>query len=87
MIHGDPHKNVLYLPRQALFLKDSKRVIYVKDGSNFEPRDVKIQAENESRAAIDGIAVDTEVALVDPTAPRRSSAPSGESAASAGGAQ
>jgi len=85
VIHGDPHKNVLYLPRQALFLKDSKRVIYVKDGNNFEPREVKIQAENESRAAIDGIAVDTEVALVDPTAPRKSSTTSDVSAPSAGG--
>ena len=86
-IHGDPHKNVLYLPRQALFLKDSKRVIYLKDGNNFEPREVKIQAENESRAAVDGIAVGTEVALVDPTAPRRSSAPdAGSAAATPGGA-
>jgi multidrug efflux pump subunit AcrA (membrane-fusion protein) len=71
VIHGDPRKDVLYLPRQALFLKDSKRVVYVKDESNFEPREVKILAENESRAAIEGIGVGTEVALVDPTAPRK----------------
>jgi len=84
VIHGDPHKNVLYLPRQALFLKDSKRVVYVKDGSNFEPRDVKIQAENESRAAVEGIGVGTEVALVDPTAPTKT-ANAGGAAPGAGG--
>ena len=86
VIHGDPHKNVLYLPRQALFLKDSKRVIYVKDGNNFDPREVKIQAENESRAAVDGLAAGTEVALVDPTAPRKSSVAGAGPAVPAGGA-
>jgi HlyD family secretion protein len=78
-INGDPRKDVLYVPRQALFLKDNKRVLYVRNGSNFDPREVKIQAENESRAAIEGISAGTEVALVDPTAPRKaanSTAPS-----------
>jgi HlyD family secretion protein len=72
-INGDPQKNVLYVPRQALYLKDNKRVIYVRNGSNFDTREVKIQAENESRAAIDGIAAGTEIALIDPTAPKKSS--------------
>ena len=54
VINGDPHKDVLYVPRQALFLKENKRIVYVRNGSNFEPREVKIQAENESRAAIEG---------------------------------
>jgi HlyD family secretion protein len=70
VIHGDPHKDVLYVPKQALFLKESKRVVYVKDGNSFAPREAKIDAENESRAAIEGIGAGTEVALVDPTAPR-----------------
>jgi hypothetical protein len=72
-INGEPRKNVLYVPRQALFLKDSKRIVYVRKGSNFDPREVKIQAENESRAAIEGIAAGTEIAMIDPTAPRRTS--------------
>jgi multidrug efflux pump subunit AcrA (membrane-fusion protein) len=77
-IKGDPQKNVLYVPGQALFLKESKRVLYMRHGSSFDPREVKIQAQNESRAAIEGISEGTEIALVDPTAPRRvshSSAP------------
>jgi HlyD family secretion protein len=78
-INGDPQKNVIYAPRQALFLKDNKRVVYVRHGNNFEPREVKIQAQNESRAAVEGISAGTEIALIDPTAPRKtanSSAPS-----------
>jgi multidrug resistance efflux pump len=71
VIQGDSRKDVLYLPRQALFLKDSKPVVYVKDGNNFEPRQVKILAENESRAAIEGIGAGAAVALVDPTVQRK----------------
>src|ERR1700733_1990137 len=70
-INGDPRKSAIYVPRQALFLKDNKRVLYVREGNNFEPREVKIQAQNESRAAIEGISAGTEIALVDPTAPRK----------------
>ncbi len=73
VIHGDPRKDVLYAPRQALFLKESKRVLYVRNGNRFDAREVKIQAENESRAAIEGIPVGTEIALIDPTAPRKTS--------------
>ena len=70
-IAGDPRKNVLYLPRQALFLKDNQRIVYLRSGSNFTSHEVKIVAENESRAAIEGIGAGQEVALVDPTAPRK----------------
>jgi hypothetical protein len=84
-INDDPRKNVLYVPLQALFLKENKRVVYVRNGSNFETREVKIQAENESRAAIEGIPSGTEIALVDPTAPKKTSN-SGSSAGSLGGA-
>lgn len=80
-IQGDPRKNVLYLPRQALFLKDNQRIVYLRSGSNFTPHEVKIVAQNESRAAIEGLGVGEEVALVDPTAPRKTSGP----AASPGG--
>lgn len=83
-INSDPRKNVVYVPRLALFLKDNKRVVYVRKGSNFETREVKIQAENESRAAIEGIDTGTEIALVDPTAPRKSANPGGASAGAGG---
>jgi HlyD family secretion protein len=68
---GDKKKNVLYVPRQALFMKDGKRIVYLKNGKGFEQREVRIQCENESRAAIEGLNADHKVALLDPTAPRR----------------
>jgi len=84
-INSDPRKSVLYVPRQALFLKDNKRVVYVRNGASFDTHEVKIQAENESRAAIEGIREGTEIALVDPTAPKKSASAS-TSAGGAGGA-
>src|SRR3984957_11372108 len=85
-INGDPQENVIYAPRQALFLKDNKRMVYVRNGNNFEPREVKIQAQNESRAAIEGISAGTEIALVDPTAPRKATSSSSSSSPAGGGA-
>lgn len=85
-INSDPRKDVLYVPRQALFLKESKRVVYVRNGNTFEPREVTIQAQNESRAAIDGLGAGTEIALVDPTAPKKAASSSAAPPGGAGGA-
>lgn len=71
VIRGDEKKNVLYVPRQALYLKDGKRVVYVKNGNGFDPREIKIESESESRAAIEGLNAGSELALVDPTAPQK----------------
>jgi HlyD family secretion protein len=84
VIRGDSKKNVLYVPRQALFLKDGKRIVYVKSGNGFEQREIKIQNEGESRAAIEGLQEGTAVALVDPTAPRKTGS-AGASAPGLGG--
>jgi HlyD family secretion protein len=70
-VHGDLRKDVLYVPRQALFLKENKRLVFVRNGNSFDPREVKIQAENESRAAVEGIGAGIEIALIDPTASRK----------------
>jgi HlyD family secretion protein len=84
VILGDARKNVLSVPRQALFLKDGKRIVYLKKGNGFEQREVKIQCENESRTAIENLSEGAEVALVDPTAPRKSG-DSGRGASLSGG--
>jgi HlyD family secretion protein len=84
VIQGDEKKNVLYVPRQALFLKEGKRVVYLKNGNGFEPREVKIQSESESRAAIEGLNAGAEVALIDPTVPRKPGS-SGSSSPGLGG--
>jgi HlyD family secretion protein len=73
---GDKRKNVLYVPRLALFMRDGKRVVYRKDGTGFEQREVKIQSETESRVAVEGLKTDDQVALLDPTAPRKANADS-----------
>ena len=86
-INSDPQKNVIYAPRQALFLKENKRIVYVRNGNSFEPREVKIQAQNESRAAITGISAGTEIALVDPTAPRKAASSSAPPLGGGGGAR
>jgi HlyD family secretion protein len=54
-INGEPKRQVLYVPRQALFLKENKQVVYLRHGSSFDAQEVKIIAENESRAAIEGL--------------------------------
>jgi HlyD family secretion protein len=71
VILGDRKKNVLYVPRQALFMKDGKRIVYEKSRQGFEQREVRIQGENESRAAVEGLSANEKVALLDPTAPKR----------------
>ena len=85
-INGDLQKNVLYVPRQALFLKDNKRVVFIRKGNNFDTREVKIHAQNESRAAIEGLDAETEIALIDPTAPKKATGANASAAPGAGGA-
>ena len=65
-IIGDPLKNALFLPRQALFEKEGKPVVYVKVGHKFEPREVKIARRTEAYIVVDGLSEGTEVALVNP---------------------
>jgi multidrug efflux pump subunit AcrA (membrane-fusion protein) len=68
---GANKKNVLMIPRQALFMKDGKRIVYVKRASGYEQREVKVETETESRAVIEGLEEGTQVAFIDPTAPRK----------------
>jgi len=76
VVLGEKRKNVLYVPRLALFMRDGKRIVYLKNGTGFEQREVKIQCETESRVAIEGLKTDDQVALLDPTTPRKATAES-----------
>jgi HlyD family secretion protein len=69
---GDTQKNVLYLPRQSIFLKDGKLIVYARNAGGYTQHEIKIQSETESRAAITGLEEGVQVALIDPTAPRKS---------------
>jgi HlyD family secretion protein len=83
VVLGEKKQNVLCVPRQALFQKDGRQTVFLKKGAGFKQLPLKVSAENESRAAIEGLNEGDEVALVDPTAPRK--APSAVSTATFGG--
>jgi hypothetical protein len=68
---GDKQTNVLYIPRQAVFLKDGKPTVYAKKAGGYEQREIKILSETESRASITGLDEGAQVALIDPTIPRK----------------
>jgi HlyD family secretion protein len=80
---GESQKNLLYIPRLAIFMKDGKQIVYVKKGSDYDPQPVKILCGNESRAAVDGLQAGDKVALIDPTVPVKNHSAGGN--ASAGG--
>jgi HlyD family secretion protein len=63
---GTRVENVLHLPRQAIFEKAGKPVVYVRHGNRFEATQVKPTHRTETRVAIEGLAEGTEVALVNP---------------------
>src|SRR5262249_1443279 len=65
-ILGEAVKDALFLPRQALFEKEGRPVVYVKTANVFEQKEVKIVRRTEAQIVIDGLAEGTEVALVNP---------------------
>ncbi|HUI40709.1 MAG TPA: HlyD family efflux transporter periplasmic adaptor subunit [Terriglobia bacterium] len=81
ILSGEIRAAVL-VPRQAVFVKEGKPVVYVKSGTGFVPTEVHIRAVNESRAAVDGLKDGEEVALVNPQAQPSSGAAAAASAPS-----
>ncbi|MDX6459270.1 MAG: HlyD family secretion protein [Acidobacteriaceae bacterium] len=68
---GDTRRDVFYLPRQAVFLKDGKHIVYLKSGKGYEQKEIEIKDETESRAVIEGLSDGTSIAMIDPTLPRK----------------
>ena len=68
VISGQQLKDVLYVPRQALFEKDGKPVVYARRGTGFEAKPVQVKFRSESRVVIEGLEPGAELALVDPEA-------------------
>jgi len=61
--------NVFSIPRQALFEKEGKRLVYRKHGDRFDPIPVEIATSSPGRVVVTkGIASGDELALRDPTA-------------------
>jgi len=87
IIEGDKVKDALFLPRQVLFDKDGTPVLYVKSGSHFEPREVKISHRTESQITVEGLREGDEVALVSPDTFGKEPAKSAPAGPSVGGGQ
>ena len=60
--------NVLLLPRQTVFEKEGRPIVYERVGDVFEARQIKVLHRTESRVAVDGLSEGAEVALIDPEA-------------------
>jgi multidrug resistance efflux pump len=59
--------NAFSIPRQTLFEKNGKKVVYRKHGSKFDPVEVTILTSTPGRVVVTkGIGKDDELALVDP---------------------
>lgn len=60
--------NAIHIPNQAVFEKDGKLVVYVKQGNRFEPREFKALKRSESTMVIaSGLQPGEVIALADPT--------------------
>jgi multidrug efflux pump subunit AcrA (membrane-fusion protein) len=66
VVNSDPLKNVLYLPRQAVFDQEGKSTVFVKSGGGFERRAVKISARTDTLVVVEDLKEGDEVALADP---------------------
>ncbi len=66
VIRGNELKDVLFLPRQCLFEKEGKQIVYVRTAGTFGPREIKINNRTESQIVIAGLDENAEVALVNP---------------------
>ncbi len=86
VIAGEEIRDALSVPRQALFQRNGKLMVYVRADRGFQPREVKVTHRTESRVVCEGVAEGTEVALADPEAGAAgsSSAPAAQVPASGG---
>jgi HlyD family secretion protein len=82
LIKGNSMADVLSIPRQAIFQKNSKPVVYLRRGEIWEPHEIRIKYLTESRAVIDGLDEHAEVALVNPDLEKSKAAAKGGALAS-----
>lgn len=58
----------LFIPLEALFIKDRENVVYVQNGSDFEERKVETGIESDNYVIItEGLKEGERIALIDPT--------------------
>lgn len=68
VVEGERLKGVTHLPRQVLFEKEGKSVVYVREGTQFKPVPVKVLRVTENRVVLQDFSADLDVALVNPEA-------------------
>jgi HlyD family secretion protein len=68
VVPGQKVDNVLLVPRQAVFEKEGKPIVYESTATGFEPKPIKVLHRTESRVALDGVPEGTQVALISPEA-------------------
>jgi HlyD family secretion protein len=60
--------DVLFIPQEAVFEKNGKKIVYIKSGASFEETEVEVGEKSENYIVVSkGIENGTEVALRDPT--------------------
>ena len=68
----EERKDVLAVPRQAVFEQEGKKIVHVRRGGGFEPVEVTLGPASMGRVVVEkGLAPGDEVALIDPTRPAR----------------
>lgn len=63
---GDRLSQVASVPREAVFDRNEKSVVYLRRSGVWVKQEVKIKAVSAGRAVLEGVAVGTTVALADP---------------------
>jgi multidrug efflux pump subunit AcrA (membrane-fusion protein) len=66
VIDGREIKDALQVPRQCVFEKAGKTVVFVRTGDRYERREVKVTNSTESRVVLSGVNEGDVIALVDP---------------------
>jgi RND family efflux transporter MFP subunit len=82
IIKTDTIRNALWIPAQALFESDGRKYVYVRQGSGFAARDVKLVRKGESQVVIEGVKEGERVALASPDQKQQSAGKNSASSAS-----
>ena len=85
VVQGETLSNVMHLPRQALFERNGKPVVYVAEGAGFKPVEVQVVRMTETRVVLRDFPADADVALVDPESRNRRAKGPSAGRATAGG--
>lgn len=67
VILGDSLKDALWVPREAIFEKDGKQIVYARSANGFEAHPIQVRYLSENMAVIAGLKAGVEISVLDPT--------------------